>query len=66
MAKIVSWMAFIASRGQKLQRLLQQFFIIDDDDKCRRHSSINRLIVAFDRSYKLSYISLIELMIAFG
>ena len=58
-------MAFIASRGQKLQRLLQQYFINDDDDKCRRHSSINRLIVAFDRSYELSYITFIELMISF-
>ena len=59
-------MGFIASRRQKHQRPLQQYCIIDDDAKCRRQSSINRQIVAFDRSYKLSYISIIELIIAFG
>ena len=32
MAEIVSGMVFIASRGQKVQRLFQQYFIIDDDD----------------------------------
>ena len=49
MAKTVSEMGFIDSRGQKLQRPLQQYCIIDDDAKCRRLSSINRQIVLFDR-----------------
>ena len=48
MAKTVYEMRFIDSRGQKLQRLLQLNFIIDDDAKCRRLSSINRQIVLFD------------------
>ena len=49
MAKTVSEMGFIDSRGQKLQRLLLLNCIIDDGAKCRRLSSINRRIVLFDR-----------------
>ena len=49
MAKIVSEMGFIASRGQKLQRLLEQYCIIEDDTKYCRWSSINRRIDFFYR-----------------
>ena len=49
-------MGFIASRRQKHQRPLQQYCIIDDDAKCRRQSSINRQIVAFDHYNETSYI----------
>jgi hypothetical protein len=65
MAKIISEMGYIGSFGQKQQRPFEQYCIIDDDDKCRRISSINRLIVAFNRSDVLSYISLMESMTAF-
>ena len=65
MAKIVSGMGFIASHGQKHQRPLQQYYIIDDDVKYRRQSSINHQIVAFDHSNEVSYISFIESMIPF-
>ena len=60
MAKIASGMCHIASRGQKLQRPLLQYCIIDDDDKCRPKSPISRLIVAFDVVDDISYISLKE------
>ena len=60
MVKIVSWMGFIASLCQKLQRLFQQYFIIDDVDKCRRYSSTNRLIAAFDGSKEVSNIPFIK------
>ena len=32
MAKTVPGMGYITSRGQKVQRLFQQYFIIDDDE----------------------------------
>ena len=65
MAKIIPEMGFIASRGQKLQRLVQQYCIIDDDAKYRHLSSINPRNDFFDRQSKVSYISWLESMIAF-
>ena len=65
MAKTASGMLYIGSFGPKLQRLLHSYCSVDDDDKCRRKSPINRLIVAFNRSDDLSYTSIIESMIAF-
>jgi hypothetical protein len=56
MSEIVSGMVFIASRGQKVQRIFQQYFIIDDDDNVvANHQSTVGLLRLIPQMKYLTY-----------